>query len=96
MVPAGAAELEFFSSRAFSEVQLMIRDKIRYQISQSLLGRSARSDPFSLTGPVGPAGMWSTARRYLQLGFIRFNRPAFSGTVYNTIDIRPRNEVLYL
>ena len=70
VVPAGAAELEFFASRAFSEVQLTIRDEIRDQTSQSLLERGAHSDPFSLTGAVEPVSLWTTAGRYLQLGYV--------------------------
>jgi hypothetical protein len=70
VVPAGARELEFFASRAFSEVNLTIRDDARGVTSQGLLEPGARSDPFTLTGPVEPPGTIVVAGRYLQLGFI--------------------------
>ena len=69
-VPPDAAELEFFASRAFAEVNLTIRDERRGVTRQALLERGARSDPFPLTGPAAPAGAWSTAGRYLRLGFV--------------------------
>ncbi len=69
-VPAGATELEFFASRAFAEVNLTIRDDRRGVTRQMLLERGARSDPFPLSGPAAPAGAWSTAGRYLRLGFV--------------------------
>ena len=69
-VPADAAELEFFASRAFAEVNLTIRDERRGMTRQALLERGARSDPFPLTGPAAPAGAWSTAGRYVRLGFV--------------------------
>ena len=69
-VPADAAELEFFASRSFAEVNLTIRDERRGTTRQTLLERGARSDPFPLTGPAAPAGAWSTAGRYLRLGFV--------------------------
>ena len=69
-VPADAAELEFFASRSFAEVNLTIRDERRGVTRQTLLERGARSDPFPLTGPAAPVGAWSTAGRYLRLGFV--------------------------
>ena len=69
-VPPDAAELEFFASRAFAEVNLTIRDERRGVTRQALLERGARSDPFALAGPAAPAGAWSTAGRYLRLGFV--------------------------
>ena len=68
--PAGAAELEFFASRAFAEVSLTIRDERRGVTRRALLERGARSDPFPLSGSAAPAGAWSTAGRYLRLGFV--------------------------
>ncbi|MCY4509641.1 MAG: hypothetical protein OXG35_22155, partial [Acidobacteria bacterium] len=62
-VPAGAAELEFFASRSFAEVNLTIRDERRGGTRQTLLERGARSDPFPLTGPAAPAGARATAGR---------------------------------
>ena len=69
-VPAGAAELEFFASRAFAEVNLTIRDDRRGVTRQTLLERGARSDPFPLSGPDAPPDAWSAAGRYLRLGFV--------------------------
>lgn len=69
-VPSGATELEFFASRAFSEVDLTIRDEIRNVTRRTLLEPGARSEPFPLTGPITNPNRLSTARRYLQLGFI--------------------------
>ncbi len=69
-VPPDAAELEFFASRAFAEVNLTIRDERRGVTRQALLERGARSDLFPLTGPAAPPGAWSTAGRYLRLGFV--------------------------
>ena len=51
-VPLGATELEFFASRAFSEVDLTIQDEIRNITRRNLLEPGARSDLFSLTRPV--------------------------------------------
>ena len=69
-VPSGATELEFFASRAFSEVDLTIRDEIRNVTRRTLLEPGARSEPFLLTGPITNPSRLSTARRYLQQGFI--------------------------
>ena len=69
-VPAGAAEFEFFASRAFAEVNLTIRDERRGVTRRALLERGARGDPFPLTGPAAPAGGWTTAGRYLRLGLV--------------------------
>ena len=69
-VPEGALELEFFASRAFSEVNLTIRDESRNVTSQALLERGARSDPFMLAGPVEPPGALSVGARYARLGFV--------------------------
>jgi hydrogenase/urease accessory protein HupE len=68
-VPVGATELEFFASRAFSEVNLTIRDEIRNLTSRALLERGARSDPFTLAGPVEPPSASSIGGRYVRLGF---------------------------
>ena len=70
MVPAGATDLEFFASRAFSDVHLTVRDEIRGLTVRSVLERGARSDPFTLAGPVEPPTALSTGRQYLELGFL--------------------------
>ena len=69
-VPQGATELEFFASRAFSEVDLTIQDEIRNITRRSLLERGARSDPFTLTRPVADPSPLSIGARYLQFGFV--------------------------
>ena len=68
-VPAGATELEFFASRAFSDVHLTIRDETRDRTVTAVLERGARSDPYPLAGPVEPPTALSIGRRYLALGF---------------------------
>jgi hydrogenase/urease accessory protein HupE len=70
VVPPEALELEFFASRAFSEVNLTIRDEIRDLTRQALLERGARSDPFTLAEPVPPPSPGSISLTYLRLGFL--------------------------
>ena len=69
-VPVDATELEFFASRAFSDVHLTIRDEIRDRATRSVLARGARSDPYALLGPVEPPTALTIGRQYLQLGFV--------------------------
>ena len=68
-IPAGATDVEFFASRAFSEVNLTVQNEARGITTRAVLERGARSEPFALAGPAKPARMWSTARQYLRLGF---------------------------
>ncbi len=70
IVPPEALELEFFASRAFSEVNLTIRDEIRDLTRQALLERGARSDPFTLAAPVAAPSPGSIGLTYLRLGFL--------------------------
>ena len=69
-VPANAAEMEFFASRAFSDVHLTVRDEVRDLTTRSVLERGARSDPYSLAGPIEPPTALQTGRLYLGLGFL--------------------------
>ena len=69
-VPPEATELEFFASRAFSDVNLTIRDEARDLTIQALVEAGARSDPFTLAGPVEPRSNWSIGGTYLRLGFL--------------------------
>lgn len=69
-VPPGATALEFFASRAFSDVNLTIRDEARDLTIQALVEAGARSDPFTLAGPVEPRDTWSIGATYLRLGFL--------------------------
>lgn len=69
-VPPGATELEFFASRAFSDVNLTIRDEARDVTTQGLVEAGARSDPFTLAGPVAPRDAWAIGATYLRLGFL--------------------------
>jgi hypothetical protein len=69
-VPPEATELEFFASRAFSDVNLTIRDEARDLTIQALVEAGARSDPFTLAGPVEPRSAWSLGGTYLRLGFL--------------------------
>ena len=69
-VPLGATELEFFASRAFSDVNLTIRDEARDMVIQAVVEAGARSDPFTLAGPVEPRDAWSIGATYLRLGFL--------------------------
>ena len=68
-VPAGAIDMEFFASRAFSDVHLTVRDEIRDLTTRSVLERGARSDPYPLAGPVEPPTPLSIGRQYLEFGF---------------------------
>ena len=68
-VPAGATDMEFFASRAFSDVHLTVRDEIRDLTTRSVLERGARSDPYPLAGPVEPPTPLSVGRQYLESGF---------------------------
>ena len=45
-VPTDATDMEFFASRAFSDVHLTIRDEIRGLTTRSVLERGDRSDPY--------------------------------------------------
>ena len=69
-IPANAAEMEFFASRAFSDVHLTVRDEVRDVTTRSVLERGARSDPYSLAGPIEPPTALQTGRQYLELGFV--------------------------
>lgn len=69
-VPAGATNMEFFASRAFSDVHLTVRDEIRGLTTRSVLERGARSDPYALAGPLEPPTAVSVGRQYLGLGFV--------------------------
>ena len=69
-VPAGATDMEFFASRAFSDVHLTVRDEIRGLTTRSVLERGARSDPYTLAGPLEPPTAVSLGRQYLGLGFV--------------------------
>ena len=70
IVPDGAREMEFFASRAFSDVHLTVRDETRGLTTRSVLERGARSDPYTLAGPVEPPTALQTGRQYLGLGFV--------------------------
>ena len=69
-VPPGATDMEFFASRAFSDVHLTVRDETRGTTTRSTLERGARSDPYPLAGPVEPQTDLSVGRQYLELGFV--------------------------
>ncbi|MDA1093477.1 MAG: HupE/UreJ family protein [Acidobacteria bacterium] len=69
-VPPEATELEFFVSRAFSDVNLTIRDEARDLTTQALVEGGARSDPFALGGPIDTRNVWATSITYLRLGFL--------------------------
>jgi len=68
-IPAGATDVSFFASRAFSDVHLTVVDETRDMTVRSVLERGARSDPFELSGQVEPPRAATTARQYLRLGF---------------------------
>ena len=69
-IPPGATELEFFASRAFSEVDLTIQDQLRNVTRRTLLEPGARSAPFLLTGEIARPSALSVSARYLQFGFV--------------------------
>ena len=70
VVPTGATAVEFFASRAFSDVHLTITDEARHTTRRSVLDRGARSDPFVLVGPVEPTSRAEVAGQYLRLGVV--------------------------
>ena len=69
-IPADAATVGFFASRAFGAVHLTIVDAVRGVETRSVLEPGARSEPLDLAGPFTPPGRGETALRYLRLGFI--------------------------
>ncbi len=69
IIPGGADTVEFFASRAFSDVHLTIVDETRGVTHREVLEPGARSDPFELVRPVTPPGGAAVAARYLRLGF---------------------------
>ena len=69
-IPDGAANVEFFASRAFGEVHLTVADPARDVEVRSTLEPGARSEPLELAGPVEPPGRGAVAGRYLRLGFV--------------------------
>ena len=69
-VPPDATNLEFFASRAFSDIHLTVVDELRGTTVRMVLERGARSDLVDLTGPIQRPSVVTTARRYLRLGFI--------------------------
>ena len=70
VVPAGAATVGFFASRAFGEVHLTVADPARGVEVRSILEPGARSEPLALAGPAPAAGPGVVAARYLRLGFV--------------------------
>ena len=69
-VPSGAAEVEFFASRSFSDVHLTVVDAVRQISVRSVMERGARSDPFELSGTVDPPHRGEVAWQYLRLGCV--------------------------
>ena len=68
-VPAGATNVEFFASRAFSDIHLTVVDETRDVTRRSILEPGARSDPFELLGPVAEPNRLAIAWQYIRLGF---------------------------
>ena len=68
-VPAGATDVEFFASRAFSDIHLTVVDEGHNVSRRAVLEPGARSDPFALEGPVAETSRLGVARQYVRLGF---------------------------
>lgn len=69
IIPLGATTVEFFASRAFSDVHLSVVDERRGVTRQEVLEPGARSDPLDLSGPLVAQRRTDVARQYLLLGF---------------------------
>ena len=70
VVPPGSTEVEFFASRAFSDVHLTVVDAARETSVRSVMERGARSDPFALSGEVAPPTRGQVGWQYLRLGVV--------------------------
>ena len=68
-IPEAATDVEFFASRAFSDVHLTVIDELRGTTVRMVLERGARSDPVDLTGPIQNPSLRIAVQRYLRLGF---------------------------
>ena len=68
-VPTGATDVEFFASRAFSDIHLTVFDETREVSRRSVLEPGARSDPFEFVGPVAETDRLDIAWQYVRLGF---------------------------
>jgi hypothetical protein len=61
--------MDFWASRSFGNIVLLIRRSDGGPGMQQLLERGERSKPFDLTGRTEPTSHWHTAGRYLVFGF---------------------------
>ncbi|MEK6644979.1 MAG: HupE/UreJ family protein, partial [Planctomycetota bacterium] len=68
-VPPGAKSFDFWASRSFGNIALMIARKDGTHYAQQLLERAERSRPYALHGGPVDAGAWKVAGQYLWLGF---------------------------
>jgi len=68
-VPEGATHFVFWASRSFGNVILEFVDSTGLFITQQLLEKGARSDPYELGRQAQGAGFLSVVRDYVVLGF---------------------------
>jgi len=66
--PACARVFDFWASKSFGNIVLMLRHQRREGVVQQLLERGERSRPFELAAPTSQSG-WRVARQYLGLGY---------------------------
>ena len=69
-IPDDAREVEFFASRAFSDVHLTVVHEASASTWTEVIERGDRSAPYDLTTPPPPPSAAEIARQYLQLGFV--------------------------
>jgi hypothetical protein len=68
-VPPGAGAVEFFASRAFPPVRLVVENQRTGAAVQEVLERGGASRPVPLAGPAPKASTAATAGRFVVLGF---------------------------
>jgi len=68
-VPAGAQAVEFFASRGFPPVKLVVTKEAAGASVTEVLEQGGTSRPVPLTAPAPEPSRWEVARRFLSLGF---------------------------
>ncbi len=68
-IPPGARTVEFFASRGFPPVRLVVENETTGATATEVLEQGGTSRPVPLAGPPAPRKRWETATRFLRLGF---------------------------
>jgi HupE / UreJ protein len=68
-IPAGAQTVEFFASRGFPPVHLVVENEQTGAVVREVLEQGGASRPVPLAAPIGPSARGGTALRFLRLGF---------------------------